>query len=98
MLHNEEPHGKTRTEKFHHALAASETITGLIIATTLVYPDKKLESVKPKSIKKRMKEKAFAARVSRETIMECEKLDMDFDEFSMICLTAMQGISDTLGL
>lgn len=98
MLHNEEPHGKTRTEKFHHALAAGETLTGLIIATTLVYPDKKLGSVKPKSIKKRMKEKAFAASVSRETIMECEKLDMDFDEFSMICLGAMQGISDNLGL
>jgi putative nucleotidyltransferase with HDIG domain len=98
MLHNEKPHGETRTDKFHHALAAGETITGLIIATTLVYPDKKLKSVKPKSIKKRMKEKAFAASVSRETIMECEKLGMDLDEFSMICLEAMQGISDNLGL
>ena len=97
-LHNEKAHGEKRSEKFHYALAAGETITGLIIATTLVYPDKKIKSVKPKSIKKRMKEKAFAASVNRETIMECEKLGMDISEFAGICLTAMQGISDDLGL
>ena len=97
-LHNEKAHGEKRSEKFHYALAAGETITGLIIATTLVYPDKKIKSVKPKSIKKRMKEKAFAASVNRETIMECEKLGMDISEFAGICLTAMQGIADDLGL
>jgi predicted hydrolase (HD superfamily) len=97
-LHNENAHGEKRTEKFHFALAAGETITGLIIATTLVYPDKKIKSVRPKSIKKRMKEKSFAASVNRHTIMECEKLGMDIDEFSRICLTAMQEISNELGL
>jgi putative nucleotidyltransferase with HDIG domain len=97
-LHNENAHGEKRTEKFHFALAAGETITGLIIATTLVYPDKKIKSVKPKSIKKRMKEKSFAASVNRDTIMECEKLGMGIDEFAGICLTAMQKISDELGL
>ncbi len=97
-LHNAKAHGEERHDTFHHALAAGETITGLIIATTLVYPDKKLKSVKPKSIKKRMKEKSFAAGVNRETIMECEKLGMDLEEFSRICLAAMQGISDELGL
>ena len=97
-LHNEKAHGEKRSELFHHALAAGETITGLIIATTLVYPDKKIMSVKSKSIKKRMKEKSFAAGVDREIVMECEKLGMDIDEFSSICLTAMQGIADELGL
>ena len=97
-LHNEKAHGEKRSELFHHALAAGETITGLIIATTLVYPDKKISSVKPKSIKKRMKEKAFAAGVNRDYIMECEKLGMDITEFSTICLNAMQGIADQLGL
>jgi len=97
-LHNEKAHGEKRTEKLHFALAAGETITGLIIATTLVYLDKKIKSVKPKSIKKRMKEKAFAASVNRATIMECEKLGMDIDEFAGICLTAMQEISEDLGL
>ena len=97
-LHNEKAHGEKRSEKFHYALAAGETVTGLIIATTLVYPDKKIKSVKPKSIKKRMKEKAFAASVNRDTIMECEKLGMDISEFAGVCLTAMQGIADDLGL
>jgi putative nucleotidyltransferase with HDIG domain len=97
-LHNEKAHGEKRSEKFHYALAAGETVTGLIIATTLVYPDKKIKSVKPKSIKKRMKEKAFAASVNRDTIMECEKLGLDISEFAQICLTAMQGIADDLGL
>jgi putative nucleotidyltransferase with HDIG domain len=97
-LHNEKAHGEKRSELFEHALAAGETITGLIIATTLVYPDKKIGSVKPKSIKKRMKEKSFAAGVDRDIIMECEKLGMDIDEFSRICLAAMQGIADELGL
>lgn len=97
-LHNELPHGLKRSERFHHALAAGETITGLIIATALVYPDKKVGSVKAKSVKKRMKEKAFAAGVNRDTIMECEKLGMSIDEFADICLKAMQGIAENLGL
>ena len=97
-LHNEKAHNEKRSEPFHYALAAGETITGLIIATTLVYPDKKIMSVKPKSIKKRMKEKSFAASVDRGTIMECEKLGMDIDEFSQVCLAAMQEIADELGL
>ena len=45
-----------------------------------------------------MKEKGFAAGVDRNTIAEYEKLGMDIDEFSRICLEAMQGIADQLGL
>jgi putative nucleotidyltransferase with HDIG domain len=97
-MHNAEAHGETRSQIFHHALAAGETITGLIVATAMVYPDKKIGSVKPKSVKKRMKEKRFAAGVNRDIIMVCEKLGMDLDEFLPLCLEAMQGISDDLGL
>jgi len=97
-FHNEQAHGVKRSQPFHHALAAGETITGLIIATALVYPDKKLQSVKAKSIKKRMKEKAFAAGVNRDTIMECEKLGLTLDEFADLSLKAMQGIAEELGL
>ncbi|HNX25061.1 MAG TPA: HDIG domain-containing protein [Spirochaetota bacterium] len=96
-MHNEEAAGAERSEKFHHALAACETITGLIFATTMVYPDKKLSSVKAKSITKRMKEKIFAASVKRENILECEKIGIPLDEFAEISLKAMQGISDELG-
>lgn len=93
MLHNEDAaHGQVRTEKFHHALAAGETITGLITATALVYPDKNIQSVKPKSITKRMKEKAFAASVRRENIMECELIGIPLPEFAALALDAMKEL------
>ena len=97
-MHNEQAHTDKRAALFHHALAAGETITGLIIATALVYPDKKLASVQPKSIVKRMKEKAFARSVNRDIIRECEKIGIPLDEFAALCLSAMQGISNELGL
>jgi len=90
--------GNMRETVFQHALAAGETITGLITATAMVYPDKKLASVKAKSVVKRMKEKAFAASVNRDTIMECETIGIPIAEFAEICLGAMQGISDDLEL
>ncbi|MDP3643647.1 MAG: HDIG domain-containing protein [Bacteroidota bacterium] len=97
VMHNEVATGKERTTVFQHALAAGETITGLIMATAMVYPDKKLASVKTKSITKRMKEKAFAASVNRETILECELIGIPIQDFAELALVAMQGISDELG-
>jgi predicted hydrolase (HD superfamily) len=97
-MHNEEATGKERTTEFQHALAAGETITGLIYATALVYPDKKISSVKPKSIRKRMKEKAFAASVNRDTIRECEQVGIPLDEFIELSLNAMKEIDQKIGL
>jgi putative nucleotidyltransferase with HDIG domain len=97
-MHNETEAGKRRSTLFQHALASGETITGLIVATTLVYPDKKLASVKSKSIVRRMKEKAFAASVNRDTIRECEKIGIPLNEFAEICLNAMRDIHEELGL
>jgi uncharacterized protein len=98
VMHNEAVSGRKRSTEFEHALAAGETITGLIVATALVYPDKKLASVKVKSVTKRMKEKAFAASVSRENIMECEQIGVTLDEFVQISLDAMRPISEIMGL
>jgi uncharacterized protein len=98
VMHNEMATGKERTTKFQHALAAGETITGLITATALVYPDKKISSVKPKSVTKRMNQKAFAASVKRENILECEKIGIPLDEFAELSLNAMKGIDSILGL
>ncbi len=97
-MHNEAACGKPRQTEFQHALAAGETLTGLIVATALVYPDKKIAGVKVKSVTKRMKEKAFAASVNRDTIRECEKIGLSLDEFVEISLGAMRGIADCLGL
>lgn len=96
--HNAEGLGLVRETRFQHALAAAETITGLIVATALVYPDKKLASVKTSSITKRMKKKDFARNVSREIIMECEEIGLTLQEFAEISLRAMQGIAGELGL
>lgn len=97
-MHNDHATGLPRTTKFQHALAAGETITGLIYATTLVYPDKKIASVKYKSVRKRMKEKAFAASVNRDQILECEKIGIPLDEFIQISVDAMKEISSEIGL
>lgn len=97
-MHNELARDRRRSSTFEHALAAGETITGLIAATALVYPDKKLASVKVKSVRKRIKEKAFAAGANRDIIRECEQIGIPLEEFCAICLEAMQGISDELGL
>ena len=97
-LHNENATDIPRSKPFHFALAAGETITGLIFATTYVYPEKKLAVVKPKSVVKRMKEKSFAASVKRENIMECEKIGISIDEFAALSIAAMLEISEEVGL
>ncbi len=96
--HNAENTGVERKSRIDYAITCGESITGLIVATALVYPDKKVASVKPKSIKKRMKEKAFARNVDRDLIRLCEKIDLPLEVFIPLCLEAMCGISDELGL
>ena len=98
VMHNEKASERKRSNTFQYALAASETITGLIVATALVYPDKKLASVKPKSVVKRMKEKTFAASVNRDNIMECEKIGIPINEFAELCINAMLTVGDRIGL
>ena len=97
-LHNEMAHADRRSTLFQHGLAAGETITGLVVATALVYPDKKLASVKPKSVRKRYKEKAFARGANREIIAECSHLGLEVNEFCDLALAAMQEIADQIGL
>ena len=96
--HNADNLGYQREKPIDHALTCAECITGMIIATTLVYPDKKLASVKSKSIIKRMKQKEFARSINRDYIRECEKIGVPLEEFAAMSLEAMQEISDQLGL
>lgn len=89
---------ETRTGTLQHCLVAAETLTGLIIATALMQPDKKLMSVKLSSLKKKFKTKKFAANCDRELIRECEKCGIELDKFLEIGLEALQGISDELNM
>jgi putative nucleotidyltransferase with HDIG domain len=90
--------GEQRTAVFHHALAAGETITGLIIAAAFVNPARNLAAVKAKSVKKRYKEKAFARGADREIIAECEQAGIPLAEFCELSLLAMQAIAEEIGL
>jgi predicted hydrolase (HD superfamily) len=94
--HNEEHVNCKRESLFDYALTAAETVTGLISATAMVMPDKKLASVKAKSVKKRIKEKAFAKNVNRENILLCEKLGLNIDEFIELSVKAMQEAAPEL--
>ncbi|MBM3333563.1 HDIG domain-containing protein [Candidatus Sumerlaeota bacterium] len=96
--HNSEGLGIARQSRMGIALTAAETVTGLIVASALVLPDKRLASVKASSVRKRMKEKAFARNVSRERIVECEKIGLPLDEFLALSVEAMEAIAADLNL
>lgn len=81
------------------AITCCDQLTGLIVAGSLVHPDKKLASLTPEFILKRMKEKSFAKGADRKPILMCEeKLGIPLKEFVAINLKAMQSISKDLGL
>ena len=88
---------KQRTTKIQHCLVAAETLTGLIIASTLMQPDKKLSSLTLQSLKKKFKNKGFAAKCNRQLISECEQADVSLDEFLETGLIALRAVSDKLG-
>lgn len=98
LAHNER-HGVERTSLLDKALWAVDPVTGFIIAVALVRPDKKLASVELSSMKKKFKEKSFAAGADRDQIKSCEtELGIPLDEFLTIALDALKGISSDLGL
>ena len=89
---------KQRSTKIQYCLSAAETLTGLIVSSALVQPDKKLQSVSLESLKKKFKTKAFAAKCNRDIIMECEKAGVPLEEFLQLGLSSLQSISNELGL
>jgi predicted hydrolase (HD superfamily) len=80
------------------ALYAGEKLTGLIVATTLVLPSKKLADVDTDMVLRRFKEKSFAKGAKRENIIQCEKTGLELRNFVEVCLRSMQSISKELGL
>jgi len=91
--------GKLPQTKMQWALFCCDELTGLIIAVTLVRPEKKLSVVTVDNVLSKWNAKSFAAGVKREDIENCEKeLGIKLADFIQIALNAMQGISKELGL
>jgi predicted hydrolase (HD superfamily) len=91
--------GVTRETPMEKALFACDELAGLITATALVKPGKSLAEVDAKSVRKKMKDKAFARSVSRDDIANgAKELGVDLDEHIAFCIEAMKGISGELGL
>jgi uncharacterized protein len=95
--HNGERTGVPPATDLDFALRCGETVTGLIHTNALVRPAR-MDGMDAKSLKKKMKDKAFAASVCRETIGECQKLGLEPAEFFSIAIAAVAGIADKVGL
>ncbi len=80
------------------ALFATDPLTGLIVASALMHPDKKLASLDTNFVLRRFKEKRFAAGANREQILACKNIGLELEQFIEICLRGMKAISNYLGL
>ncbi len=81
-----------------YALYSVDPLTGLIVAAALMHPTKKLSGLDVGFVKRRFKEKRFAAGADRNQIRACKNIGLSLDRFIQITLKAMQDISDQLGL
>jgi putative nucleotidyltransferase with HDIG domain len=88
---------KKREGKIEHALIAAETVTGIIYAYALLR-GRRISDMEAKGLKKRFKEKSFAANCRRELIREIEKTGLNLDEFFEISVNALKGIKEEIGL
>ena len=88
---------KKRSQKEEFALAASETISGLVYAYARMRGNK-ISDMEVSGLKKKFKDKSFAAGCSRDIILESEKLGISLDEFFAIAIEGMKKIKDEIGL
>jgi predicted hydrolase (HD superfamily) len=80
-------------------LFAVDELTGLITASALVKPTKSVHDVEAPSVRKKMKDKAFARGVSREDVIQgAQELGVDLDEHIAFVIGAMRGAAPSLGL
>jgi len=91
--------GVTRDIPMEKALFACDELAGFITAVALIKPGKSLSEVDVKSVRKRMKDKAFARKVNRDDIVNgAAELDVDLEDHINFCIEALKSIADKLGL
>ncbi len=99
IMSHAEYSGVTRESAMEKALFACDELAGFITACALVKPGKSLAEVEAKSVRKKMKDKAFARSVSRDDIINgAADLGVDLEEHIAFCIEAMKGIAEQLGL
>ena len=99
VLSHAEHTGVTRNSNLEKALFACDELAGFITAAALVKPNRSLAEVDARSVRKRMKDKAFARSVSREDIIKgAADLGVDLDEHITFCIQAMKSVAAELGL
>ncbi|MFP4617097.1 MAG: HDIG domain-containing metalloprotein [Candidatus Paceibacterota bacterium] len=89
--------GKERDKNIEKALAASESITGLVHAYALMR-DKRVSDMEVKGLKKKFKDVSFAAGCNRQNIKEIEDLGLDLNDFFALAITAFGRIKEDIGL
>ncbi|HBO91582.1 MAG TPA: HAD family hydrolase [Acidobacteria bacterium] len=98
MSHSDET-GVARQSRLEHTLFACDELAGFITASALVRPSKSVLDLEAKSVKKRMKDKAFARGVSRDDLRKgAEELGLSLDEHITNVITSMRSSAETLGL
>lgn len=91
--------GVQRETLLHKTLFACDEIAGFITAVTYVRPNKTIDEVEVKSVKKKLKDKAFARTVNREDITKgAEELGVQLDQHIQFCINAMKANKEELGL
>ena len=91
--------GVARDTPMEKALFACDELAGFITACALVKPGKSLAEVEPKSVRRKMKDKAFARSVNREDIVQgAADLGVELEEHIGFCIEAMKGVAQALGL
>ena len=91
--------GLPRTTRMEKTLFAVDELTGLITAAALVRPDKSIYNLEARSVRKKMKDKAFARGVNRDDVVKgAADLGVDLDEHIQFVIESMRPISDQLGL
>ena len=99
VLSHAEYSGVKRESNMEKALFACDELAGFITASALVKPNKSLAEVESKSVRKKMKDKAFARSVNRDDIINgAADLGVELEEHIAFCIEAMKGIAKELGL
>ncbi len=99
IMSHAEYSGVPRQTPMEKALFACDELAGFITACALVKPGKSLAEVEAKSVRKKMKDKAFARSVNRDDIVTgAADLSVDLEEHIAFCIEAMKAIADKLGL